>query len=110
MINTTSPVKTRIIDKKSPMQAEFNFDLGNACYNQGHFAKSISYLFKAIKNFTSSKRIADAYMLIGANYFYLDEVDYAKKYFKKSKRSYSKCYPSKKDFPNEIRKLFYSAK
>ena len=108
-VKTHNLLKQKKTSKKIN-EAEHYFDLGKACYNQGYFKESISYLVKSVNGLDSNKKKAELYIFIGADYFYLDEIQCSKKYFKKSKQFYSKIYPDKKQFPAEIRKLFYSVK
>ena len=114
LISGCVPGTTYVVSNKKPAKnlpmAEIYYDLGRASYNQGDFYKSTEYLFKAVENFESRRKIAYAYIFIGANFFYREEVSYTKKYFKKARMFSPSIYPQRKDFPYEIINLFNSTK
>ena len=114
LISGCVPGTTYVVSNKKPGKnlpmAEIYYDLGRASYNQGNFHKSTEYLFKAVENFKSRKKMAYAYIFIGANFYYREEISYAKKYFKKARMLSPNIYPKHKDFPYEIINLFKSTK
>ena len=108
------PATTYVVSNNKPAKnlpkAELYYDLGITSYNQGNFIRSTEYLFKAVENFESRTKIAYAYIFIGANFFYREEISYAKKYFKKARLISPNIYPQRTDFPHEIINLFNATK
>jgi len=75
-------------------------------YEICNFEDGIRNCLKSIENESSNSKKARTYIYIGACYFYADDIESAKFYFKKAKRTCSRVNPSSREFAPEIVQLF----
>ena len=82
------------------------FMKGKEAYYGCSFEDSIKQLKKAVLHESSNMKKANYYIFIGADWFYLEKIPFAKSSFTRAK-AYSKgVRPSKTEFPFEIIKLY----
>lgn len=109
---SSKPTYTRVInsrpfDYQGAEQAKKYFQYGKDYYFNFKFSESIEYLRKALWYGHSNRKKATYYLYIGANYFYLDDINSSISSFSKAKELDRYNTPSRSEFPNEIINLYY---
>ena len=90
--------------------AEKHFKIGKLYYEECRFHNSIEHLSKSLASETSDMGKARCYLYLGANYFYLRNMDAARYYFGQAKKRHSPARPSPYEFAPEIIQFFNSTR
>jgi len=100
------PKSSKSVSQDRSGLAQKYFMKGKEAYYGCSFEDSIKQLEKAVLHESSNKKKANYCIYIGADWFYLKKIPFAKNSFTRAK-TYSKgVRPSKTEFPLEIIKLY----
>jgi len=100
------PKSSKSVSRDQSGLAQKYFMKGREAYYGCRFEDSIKQLKKAVLHESSNTKKANYFIFIGADWFYLEKIPFAKSSFTRAK-AYSKgVRPSKTEFPFEIIKLY----
>jgi len=100
------PKSSKSVSRDQSGLSQKYFMKGKEAYYGCSFEDSIKQLEKAVLHESSKTKKANYCIFIGADWFYLEKIPFAKKSFTRAK-AYSKgVRPSKTEFPFEIIKLY----
>ena len=100
------PKSSKSISRDQSGLAKKYFMKGKEAYYGCSFEDSIKQLEKAVLHESSNTKKANYYIYIGADWFYLKKIPFAKKSFTRAKTYSKEVRPSKTEFPLEIIKLY----
>ena len=100
------PKSSKSVSRDQSGLSQKYFMKGKEAYYGCSFENSIKQLEKAVLHESSNKKKSNYYIFIGADWFYLENIPFAKNSFSRAKTYSKEVRPPKTEFPLEIIKLY----